>query len=113
MEREKQSLEESIGSTLTRAANDTAASAESISEQAGEAVGSAAENLRRELPENGMVGEGAAAISSGVRRTADYLQAEGMSGMVEDLEVLIRRYPLQTLLVGLGCGYLLSRLRPD
>ena len=113
MEREKQSLEESIGSTLKRAANDTAASAESISEQAGEALGSAAENLRRGLPESGTAGEAAAAISSGVKQTVDYLQTEGMSGMVEDLEVLIRRYPLHTLLVGVGCGYLLSRLRPD
>ncbi len=113
MEREKQSMEESVGSTLKRAAKDTVASAESMTEQAGEALGSAAESFRQRLPEGGTVGEAAAAMSRGVKHTADYLQKEGMSGIVEDLEVLIRRYPLQTLLVGLGCGYLLSRFRPD
>ena len=113
MEREKLSMEESVGSTLKQAAKDTVESAENISEQAGDALGSAAESFRRRLPEGGTVGEAAAAMSRGVKHTADYLQAEGMSGIVEDLEVLIRRYPLQTLLVGLGCGYLLSRLRPD
>lgn len=113
MEREKLIMEESVGSTLKRAAKDTVASAESLSEQAGDALGAATESLRRRLPEDGTLGEAAAAMSRGVKHTADYLQAEGMSGIVEDLEVLIRRYPLQTLLVGLGCGYLLSRLRPD
>ena len=48
-----------------------------------------------------------------LRKTAEYFQEEGMSGIVEDLELLIRRYPLQTLLLGMGCGYLLSRLRSE
>lgn len=114
MEREKLIIEESVGSTLKQAAKETVESAgSSIREHAGEALGSAAESLRRRLPEGGTVGEAAAAMSRGAKHTADYIQEEGLSGIVEDLEVLIRRYPLQTLLVGLGCGYLLSRLRPD
>jgi len=46
-------------------------------------------------------------------RTTDYVRQQGVGGAVEDLEILIRRYPLQALLLGLGCGYLLSRARPD
>ncbi len=59
------------------------------------------------------MGEAADAVSRGVKQTAEYLQGQGMSGILGDLEGLIRRYPLQTLLVGVGCGYMLSRLRPD
>ena len=106
-------MEESVGATLKRAAKETVASTASITEQAGEALGSATDSLRRQLPTSGTVSDAAAAMSRGVKQTADYLQKEGASGIVEDLEVLIRRYPLQTLLVGLGCGYILSRLRPD
>jgi hypothetical protein len=47
-----------------------------------------------------------------VRQTGQYLREEGMSGIMEDLEVLIRRYPLQALLLGAGFGFLLSRIRP-
>ena len=46
-------------------------------------------------------------------RTTQYIRQQGIGGVVEDLETLIRRYPLQALLLGLGCGYLLSRARPD
>jgi hypothetical protein len=113
MERDKLSMEEAVGSTLKRAAQDTGASAADMSERATDALASAGESLRRHMPESGMMGEAAHAMSRGVRQTAHYLQGEGMSGIIEDLEVLIRRYPLQTLLVGVGSGYLLSRLRSD
>lgn len=46
-------------------------------------------------------------------RTTQYVRQQGVGGVVEDLEILIRRYPLQALLLGLGCGYLLSRARPN
>jgi hypothetical protein len=112
MEREKLSMEEAVGSPFKRATQDTGTSAAGLSEQATDALASAGESLRRHMPESGMMGEAAHAMSRGVRQTADYLQGEGMS-IIEDLEVLIRRYPLQTLLVGVGSGYLLSRLRSD
>ena len=44
-------------------------------------------------------------------QAATHLQAQGFAGMIEDVVAVVRRYPMQTLLVGLGCGYLLSRVR--
>ncbi len=113
MEREKLSLEETTGSTIKKAATETLDSAERVTARAGEALRSAAESLRQHLPGGGKAGEAVEAVSRGVKQTADYLREEGIGGIVEDLEILIRRYPLQTLLLGVGCGYLLSRLRPD
>ncbi|HWP59433.1 MAG TPA: hypothetical protein VNL14_16185 [Candidatus Acidoferrales bacterium] len=40
-----------------------------------------------------------------------YLEDRGFQGMIDDLTGLIRKYPMQTLLVGLGIGFLLSRRR--
>ncbi|MBA2486629.1 MAG: hypothetical protein H0V35_11130 [Nitrospira sp.] len=113
MEREKMGLKETDGSTIRGAATDTFESAENMTRKAGDAIGSAAESLRQAMPGGGKMGDAAETISRGVQQTADYLQREGMGGIVEDLETLIRRYPLQTLLLGVGCGYLVSRLRTD
>ena len=101
--------EEPVVSTLKNAARSAAGSAERISDRVGESVGS---NLRQSIPGSGKVDEAVEAATRRIKQTADYVQQEGMSGIVEDLELLIRRYPLQTLLLGMGCGYLLSRLVP-
>ncbi len=65
------------------------------------------------MPGGAKISEAMDTLSQGAKHTAEYLHEEGLSGIVEDMEVLIRRYPLQTLLLGVGCGYILSRLRPD
>ncbi|MCC2642377.1 MAG: hypothetical protein K0S45_2790 [Nitrospira sp.] len=101
------------GSTVKRAATETLASADRATVRAGEVLESAADNVREHLPGSGKAGEMADVISRGVKQTSVYLQEQGISGIVEDVEVLVRRYPLQALLVGLGCGYLLSRFRTD
>lgn len=111
MEREKLNLEEAIGTPMKNAARDAATSAEKVTERVSEALGSAGDTLRQHVPDR--MSEAADAVSHGIRETADYFQEEGLRGIVEDVEVLIRRYPLQTLLVGMGCGYLLSRLRSE
>ena len=105
--------EDPVVSTLKNAARSAAGSAERISDRVGETVGSIGDNLRQSIPGSSKVDDAVEAATRSIKQTADYVQQEGMSGIVEDLELLIRRYPLQTLLLGMGCGYLLSRLRSD
>ena len=38
-----------------------------------------------------------------------YLQEKNLDHMMSDLSDMIRRYPVPSLLVGLGIGYLLAR----
>jgi hypothetical protein len=38
-----------------------------------------------------------------------YLQEHGIEDMAEDLAALVRRYPVQSLFVGLGVGFLLAQ----
>ena len=113
MEREKLNLEEAVGSAVKRTANEALEGTQRLGERTSELLGDAGESFRQSLPGGAKIAEAADAVSRGVKQTADYLQHEGVSGIVEDLEVLIRRYPLQTLMLGAGCGYLLSRFRPD
>ena len=101
------------GSSIQEAVQETASSAEHFATRAAESVESAANRVREHLPKDGGAGQAADAVARKVKETSAYLQEQGIGGVVEDLEVLIRRYPLQALLLGLGCGYLLSRARTD
>lgn len=101
------------GSSIKEAVQETASSAEHFATRAAESVESAANRVREHLPKDGGAGEATDTVARKVKETSTYLQEQGIGGVVEDLEVLIRRYPLQALLLGLGCGYLLSRARTD
>lgn len=47
--------------------------------------------------------------SEGIQTSTDYLTGNGVVGVVEDVEALIRRYPFQAFLIGSSVGFLLSR----
>jgi len=57
------------------------------------------------------ISEVAEKTTAAAGRTSQDLQQQGFTGVLLDLEILIRRYPLQAMLLGVGCGYLLSRTR--
>lgn len=106
-------MEQQHASSIKDPLKETAASAEHLADRAGEAVQSAADRVREHLSEDSTAREAAETVARKVKETSVYLQEQGIGGVVEDLEILIRRYPLQALLFGLGCGYLLSRARTD
>ncbi len=116
MNQEKSTVEhtaEQVKATVHDAVTDTMAAADRTTKRAGEALESAADRLRERLPHEGAAGAATDAVSRGVKQTSRMLQQQGVSGIVEDLGVLMRRYPRQTLLLGLGCGYVISRSRAD
>jgi hypothetical protein len=55
------------------------------------------------------VGEVAQQAADVLDRSGTYLQESNLTDVRGDLEQMIRRYPVQSLLVGLGVGYLLAR----
>jgi phage-related protein len=58
----------------------------------------------------GAVATAATAVAGGLESASSYLQRKEFAEMASDLTVLIRRYPVQSLLVGMGFGYVLARL---
>jgi hypothetical protein len=77
---------------------------------AGSGISHAGEQMREHGPQEGMLGKANSAIASTMEQTGRYLEEQGLSGMGEDLTNVIRRYPVASMLVGVGLGFLLARL---
>jgi len=58
----------------------------------------------------GAVSTAATAVAGGLESASAYLQEQKCEEIATDLTALIRRYPVPSLLVGVGLGYLLARL---
>lgn len=58
----------------------------------------------------GAISTAATAVAGGVESASSYLQEKKFEDMATDLTALIRTYPVQSLLVGMGLGYILARL---
>jgi uncharacterized protein YjbJ (UPF0337 family) len=58
----------------------------------------------------GAISTAATAVAGGVESASSYLQERKFEEMATDLTALIRQYPVPSLLVGVGLGYLLARL---
>jgi hypothetical protein len=76
----------------------------------GEKLESAADMIRERLPQQGQAGAVSEAVSDRLQASGHYLKQQGVTGIMEDVEALIRQYPVQVLLLGVGIGYLISRL---
>jgi len=86
------------------------AKADEAAAAVGRTLESAADTMRTHLPHEGRAGAVVEALSGRLEASGVYLEEEGLTGILEDVEALIRQYPIQALLLGLGTGYLLSRL---
>jgi hypothetical protein len=90
--------------------------ASTIGHRAEETVGtvgggmkSLAGTIRENAPEGGVFGGAASGVASGLESGGAYLQDHNLHGMAADLTGLVRRYPFQAILLGIGAGFLLGR----
>lgn len=74
----------------------------------GEKMSDAAQAIRERAPE-GKMGEVAVNAADALERSGNYLQQSSTADMRSDLERTIREHPVESLLVGLGVGFLLAR----
>jgi len=86
------------------------AKAQHATTAAGQTLQSLAGTIRDRAPQEGSVGTAAATAAEKLERAGTYLRERGIDGAVDDLTILIRRYPVQSLIIGVGIGYLLARL---
>lgn len=75
----------------------------------GEKMSSLAGTLRESAPKEGTIGSAAQTVASQLDNAGSYLQDNTFENMTRDVTGLIRRYPIQSLLIGVGIGYLFSR----
>jgi uncharacterized protein YjbJ (UPF0337 family) len=77
----------------------------------GEKIGSLAETLRDKAPQEGAMRTAATAVADTLEGAGSYLQQKEIKDIAGDLKNLIRQYPIASLLVGIGIGYLIARSR--
>jgi ElaB/YqjD/DUF883 family membrane-anchored ribosome-binding protein len=75
----------------------------------GERVENAAHNMRERSPQ-GKAGNIAGRIADTMEHSGKYLQQSNPNDMRSDMEQLIRKHPVESLLIGAGVGFLLSRM---
>jgi uncharacterized protein YjbJ (UPF0337 family) len=75
----------------------------------GEKVKSLASAIRGRAPREGKMGTTATKVAGGLESASNYLQEKKFDHLGEDFRGLVRRYPLQSLLIGLGLGFLLAK----
>jgi uncharacterized protein YjbJ (UPF0337 family) len=73
----------------------------------GEKVKSLASVIREKAPREGKIGTTATKVAGGLESASYYLQEKKFDHLGEDFRGLVRRYPLRSLLVGLGLGFFL------
>jgi len=114
MERQSSPFTQDMGGAINEGQetmSQTGHKADQMAAAVGERLGSAADALRGALPQEGRLGGAVRAVTDRLEASGNYLQEQGLSGAIDEVESLIRRYPIQALLLGAGLGYVLSRLR--
>jgi hypothetical protein len=109
-----------VGSTASSTAQDLTRRATEVgsdlAERAGEAVGSLgtqmqnlAGTIREKVPQEGWMGTAAESVAGTLETGGRYLKDQDLSDIADDVTGLIRRYPVQAVLVGIGLGFLVAR----
>ena len=107
-----QSAANAYGDAKAKAQEFSSAAAEKVggaTKSVGETMSSLAGTIRESAPQEGSIGSAAKTVANQLENAGSYLQDNTFENMARDVTALIRRYPIQSLLVGLGVGYLFSR----
>lgn len=75
----------------------------------GEQMGSLAGVIRDHAPHDGAIATAATTVAGGLESASSYLQEKHYANLATDLTALVRRYPVQFLVAGVGLGYWLAR----
>jgi uncharacterized protein YjbJ (UPF0337 family) len=91
-----------LGATAANKANEAAT-------VVGEKIGSLANVIREKAPREGAVATAATTVVDGLESAGSYLREKKFDHLAKDVTDLVRTYPVQSLLIGVGIGYLLAR----
>lgn len=107
-----QSVANAYGDAKAKAQELGTAAAEKVggaTKVVGEQISSLAGTIREKISQEGTIGSAAQTVANQLDNAGSYLQDKALGNMTQDVSELIRRYPIPSLLIGVGLGYLLSR----
>jgi len=101
-----------VASNVAQKAQDLASQAADRTDDAlstvGEKMSSLAGTIRESVPREGTMGSAATAVADSLQAGGRYLQEHDLSDMTEELASLVRRHPMQSVLLGFGVGCLVG-----
>jgi len=98
-----------LGSTASEYASTAKDKTDDAISTVGEKLSSLAGTIRESVPQEGYLGTASRAVADNLQAGGRYLQQHGIGDMTDDVASLVRRFPIQSLLVGFGVGFLLSK----
>ena len=104
--------EDVVGDVKGKAAqvgSQVAEKADTATTTVGEKMTDVAQTIRQKAPASGPMADAADTAADTLQRAGSYLQEQDLADMRADLEGLIRRHPVESLLIGFGLGYLMAR----
>lgn len=76
----------------------------------GEKMHSVAGTLRNNAPKEGRVACAVEKVADTLDSGGDYLSDKGVTDIAHDVTGVVKRYPMQSLWIGLGLGFLVGKL---
>jgi len=100
-----------VGQKASDALSQASQKADDLAASLGGSMQSLAGNLRSAAPAQETLGQLASGVADALDRSGRFLQQEGVSGLTNELNHLIRRNPLSAVFIAVGFGFLLAQTR--
>jgi len=107
----KEKMKEKVGELSDKAsqlASDIPQKTDDALTSMGEKIVDIAGKLKEKAPSEGKLAHPASKLVSGLETGGDYLVNHGVTDIASDVTDIIRKYPVQSLWVGIGIGVLLG-----
>ena len=99
-------------SMASQAACDVGKKADDLTASAGVGIQSLGDRLSKNVPSAGVLGSASQAVAKAVKDGGEYLEDAKLSGLTEDIAKLVRKNPIQAVLIAIGLGWFAaSKLR--
>jgi ElaB/YqjD/DUF883 family membrane-anchored ribosome-binding protein len=98
-----------LGGTASEYASTAKEKADDAISAVGDKMTSLAGTIRESLPQEGYLGTASRTVADNLQAGGRYLQEHAFGDMTDDLTAVVRRYPIQSVLIGFGIGFLLSK----
>ncbi len=98
-----------VGAMASQAASDVGKKADNLTASAGVGIQQWGDRLSKNAPHEGVLGTASQAFAKTIKDSGEYLEDAKLSGITEDIALLVRRNPIPAVLIAIGLGWLVAR----
>jgi ElaB/YqjD/DUF883 family membrane-anchored ribosome-binding protein len=104
-----QDLAHTAGQKAQDLAHTAGHKAEDATSSFGKSLETAADKVRQNTPNEGVLGRASEAVASTLEQSGRYIEQKNLTGIADDMTEMIKRNPIPAVLIGVGLGFLLGR----